>query len=227
MGILNKYTRTLPALPWCFHSKPATCHPAPQHTNRGLKPARLVGSDGRVRLYHRQVSAADLMQEFPQHLICRSDSFYIGQKVPALSPRDLLQPGHSYFLLPSHFFHSVLSFVSLASALLLSSNKKAGAGNTKNNCTKLRPFEIEKTASGTLQIRVRDEFIKEEEGEEEGKSWSRICGTEELEKEYKELVGSRAKQWKPKLETIREYETRKRRGNFFTGLWRRRIEGID
>ncbi|XP_073012965.1 uncharacterized protein [Typha latifolia] len=211
---------TLQMIPWyCFHLSGVAC-PSPDRR----EPVRLVGSDGRVQIYHRPISAAELMREHPRHLICRSDSFYIGQKVPPLSSRDLLQPGHSYFLLPSHFFHSVLSFVSLASSLLL----VKGNGNN-NNYKKaggvLRPFEVEKSATGMLRIRVSDEFLVEEEEEEEkGGGGLRVCSTVELEKEYEELVRCRWRQWRPKLETIREKRKRGKMVVFgvFWGKERRR-----
>lgn len=72
--------------------------------NKKLETIRLVCSDGGVRILHKPVSAAQIMQEFPAHLVCRSDSFYIGQKTPALSPDVQLKPGNRYFILPDHFF---------------------------------------------------------------------------------------------------------------------------
>jgi PADRE domain len=184
------------------------------------EPIRLVGSDGRVVVYHRPVSAAELMKEHPCHLICRSDSFFIGQKVPALSAGERLQPGQSYFVLPSQFFHSVLSFVSLASSLLVS--------NTQNNGKKmpaLRPFDIQKTAAGTLQIRVCDEFLVGKVTEEELETRGRVCSSAELEKEYKELC-CKVNKWRPRLDAVREgVERRKGRGKgflVFSGFVRRR-----
>ena len=38
-------------------------------------------------------------------------------------------------------------------------------------------------------------------------SWSRVCTTPQLQKQYAQLMGSR--HWKPKLETIKEMEKRK------------------
>lgn len=174
-------------------------------------PVRLIGSDGRVLVYRRRVHAAELMAEHPRHLICRSDSFYIGRKVPALSESDELQPGNSYFLLPTHFFHSVLSFVTVATSLTSASSGSKPV---------IRPFDIHKTAAGTLQIRVSDEFIEaaESDGEVKGKC-GRVCTTEALEKDYRQLVRCRSRQWKPELETIREFGMRR-------SLWGRRGGGV-
>ncbi|CAL9191306.1 uncharacterized protein LOC135613506 [Musa acuminata AAA Group] len=205
----------LQMIPWCFHVVGLACRPAASSRTSPTPPVqaegvRLIGSDGRVRVYHRPVAAAELMKEHPCHLVCRSDAFFIGQKVPPLAAGDQLQPGHSYFLLPSHFFHSVLSFVTLATSLLAPS----GAGKR----ALLRPFDIQKTASGTLQIRVADEFLKEESRD----GTSRLVTTEALEKEYRTLVRCRSSQWKPKLETIRESERRSRGVNPFGGFKRRK-----
>jgi hypothetical protein len=61
-----------------------------------------------------------------------------------------------------------------------------------------------------------------ESGEDESsgncKPKSRVCTTPQLEKDYTQLVGSR--QWKPKLETIKENEKRRLSSSF--GMKRRK-----
>ncbi|XP_020107381.1 uncharacterized protein LOC109723437 [Ananas comosus] len=189
-----------------------------------LPPARppsnsilVVGADGAVRVYECPVSAAEVMTDNPCHLVCRADAaFTIGQKVPALSAADRLLPGHSYFLLPSHFFHSVLSFVSLASSLLLAGGNGNGNGNGGG---KVRPFRIRRSPTGALQIIVCDQLLMNsdkntmkstaEENEKEMTSScggsSRVCTDEALEKEYREMVKARReRRWTPKLATIGE-----------------------
>ncbi|KAM0936034.1 hypothetical protein DsansV1_C27g0199171 [Dioscorea sansibarensis] len=209
---------TLQMIPWCFHVAGAACRDGP--TTGPTRTIRLIGSDGRVRIYDRSVSAAELMHEHPLHLVCRSDTFFIGQRVPALAAGDRLQPGHSYLLLPASFFHSVLSFVTLASSL---------AGPNPNRKAPIRPFDIKKTDSGTLQVRVSDEFLeKVAEEEEEERRVRRVCTTEELEKDYKQLVRCKSRQWRPKLETIRESERRRgvRALKGFGGIKRRKKKTI-
>ncbi|KAH0466874.1 uncharacterized protein LOC110100501 [Dendrobium catenatum] len=183
---------SLQMLLWCFNPDgPPRPSPTPPS---GPSTARLIGLDGRVTVYKRRVKVADLMREHTCHLVCRSDSFFIGQKVPALSEADELQLGHSYFLLPSQFFQSVLSFVTIASSLA-----KGGRGS-------LRHFDIHLTDTGKLQIRIGEE-------EEETKRGRPVCTTLALEKEYEQLVGWKSRQWKPKLERIVEVpEKRRRRG---------------
>lgn len=212
---------SLQMLPWCFHMVTGQDSDAAHPTRSD--PIRLVGSDGQVIVYHRPVSAAELMKEHPCHLICRSDSFFIGQKVPALSAGERLQPGQSYFILPSQFFHSVLSFVSLASSLLVS--------NTQNNGKKmpaLRPFDIQKTPAGALQIRVCDEFLVNKVKEEEVERRGRVCSSAELEKEYKELCCKVIKKWRPRLDVVMEGAERRSKGRgkkgflVFSGFVRRR-----
>ncbi|KAI3989444.1 hypothetical protein MKX01_032546 [Papaver californicum] len=206
--------------------------------NTSTTKIKVIKSDGLVKIYHKPISASDLMTEFPKHLICHSDSFYIGQKIQALSEKEKLQLGQTYFLLPQHLFQSVLSFVTIASfatasksssqvspltstpSSILSSNslltakvrKNADVLNKVRSC---QPFDIRKTTSGSLQIRVSDEFISklmespssvkeddEDEDEDENRVKQRICNIPQLQKDYSQLVGS--KQWKPKLETISE-----------------------
>ncbi|XP_068666609.1 uncharacterized protein [Aristolochia californica] len=229
---------SLHTFPWCFHvmGNHFSCvHQVPSDPSG--RTVKLIKSDGLVKIYHRSVNAAELMHEFPKHLICHSDSFLIGQKIPALSENDQLKLGHKYFLLPKHFFQSVLSFVtiaSFASAPSASSLPKDAVSSKKaflKKAATCKPFEVHKTPSGTLQIRVSDDFIAQlmEEGrlgEEEGTSESsdglkgKVCTTPQLQKDYSQLVGCRRSiQWKPKLETIREKE-RKRLGAF--GMKKRR-----
>ncbi|CAN6464569.1 unnamed protein product [Victoria cruziana] len=209
----------LQMLSWCFQvmgSHRASCLQLPADPSSPVRTVKLIRSDGVVKVYHHPVTASELMIEFPKHLICHSDSFYIGQKIPALSADEELQLGHKYFLLPKHFFQSVLSFVTLASL----------ASSSSKNVVGIRPFDISKTAEGSLRIRVSDEFIaklveegkvkEEEEGTENQTRGERqnqvhpingkVCTTAELQKDYTQLVRCRSQQWKPKLETIRESE---------------------
>ncbi|XP_042466487.1 uncharacterized protein LOC122049075 [Zingiber officinale] len=191
-------------IPWCWHlvgAAPSTrTSPTPAPDAAGV---RIVACDGRVKVYDRPVTAAEVMEDHPRHLVCRSDAFFIGQKVPSLAAGVWLQPGQSYFLLPSHFFHSVLSFVTLAASLVSPGGAKGIAA--------VRPFDIRKTASGALQIMLSDEFLGEKECDREQRRGG-VVTTDALEKEYRMLVRCKSRQWTPKLETISESERRSRRG---------------
>ncbi|KAK8966584.1 hypothetical protein KSP40_PGU005206 [Platanthera guangdongensis] len=214
---------TLQMIPFCFHvsfrpDDPLVGHPSPQ-------PAaiRLILPDGRVRVYRRPVTADELMAANPCHLVCSSDSFIIGQKVPPLHAGDFLVPGQSYFLLPSNFFSSVLSFVSLAASFSSTASTIAAS-----KFLLLRPFEVQKTATGRIQLRVSDDFVgrlTEEDEEGEGrKREGMVCTTEELARVYRELVMS-VRVWKPKLEAISESEKKRRGGGggaVFSGMRRRK-----
>ncbi|KAH7670091.1 hypothetical protein IHE45_10G002500 [Dioscorea alata] len=205
-----KFLSLQSAIPLCFHLTGVPCkandhvddedddHHHHRSQRRKSRAIRVIGSDCRVRVYDKPVSVADLLRENPFHLVCRSDSFFIGQRVPTLSPAELLKRGHSYLLLPATFFHSDLSFLTLVSSLACPV------------ITPLRPFDIKKTDSGSLQVRVSDEFLekmvlKQEDDEKKKREVLRVCSTVELEKDYKQLV--RCKSWKPKLETIKESST--------------------
>ncbi|KAM7269377.1 hypothetical protein ACFE04_024874 [Oxalis oulophora] len=181
-------------------------------------PIKLVKSDGLVKIYDRPVEVSELMSEFPKHLVCRSDSFYIGQKIPHLSGAEQLQLGNIYFLLPMQLFQSVLSFVTLASFAAANSkdSRNAFLKKTAANC---KPFDIQKSASGGMKIRVSDEFISQliEKGgldqecdDHHQLISSRVCNTQQLDKEYKRLVTTLRGQWKPKLDTIKESRREKR-----------------
>jgi hypothetical protein len=193
---------------------------------------QLVRSDGTLQILHKPLCAALIIQEFPQCLVCHSDSFYIGQKTPTLSPNEQLEVGNKYFLLPQHFFQSPLSLLSLASLISPPPPPKAPPTSTARLSAPLRsierasvfcqPFEIQKSdAGGGLRIRVCPEFISKlmEEGrlnaDERGHSVGgdsaddepgRLCNTPELQKEYAQLVKCRGQCWRPKLETIKEKE---------------------
>ncbi|CAA7396014.1 unnamed protein product [Spirodela intermedia] len=158
---------------------------------------KLIRADGGVEVYHRAVSASELMSEHPRHLLCRSDAFTIGQRIPAIPEEEVLQPGEAYFLLPVHFFQSVLSFVTLSRA--------ATAGN--GGALLQGPFDVQKTPSGKLQIRVFEGLAGRSKEVEDRAGGGRVCTTAALEKDYWQLVaGGKARQWKPKLETITESE---------------------
>ncbi|XP_059637258.1 uncharacterized protein LOC132279325 [Cornus florida] len=190
---------------------------------------KLVRWDGEVMIYDKPVHASELMLEFPKHMVCRSDSFFIGQKIPPLRDHDQLQLGRNYFLLPTHLFHSVLSFVTIASLTSSNSNSNSqlchssskAAFVKKAGAVSCRPFDVMKTPTGCLGIRVCEEFlwqllteqakIKEEVEEDDIlNSNCKLCTTSQLQKDYMQLVESR-KCWKPKLNTIRESSHDKRR----------------
>ncbi|KAI4381315.1 hypothetical protein MLD38_007397 [Melastoma candidum] len=208
----HKFLR-LRVIPSCFKlmaNLPCdSCLPASASSPAPVAAINLVTSDGRVKTYNRHVPVAELMAEFPKHLVCRSDAFYIGRKIPALSERDRLEPGHNYFLLASHFFQSDLTFLDVASFVMSRSNCGGPAVR--------RGFEVMRTPSGCVRIHVSDEFISHlvEEGKlsrdgEKGQKTTRLCSTPQLEKEYMQLVeGLRSGRWKPKLETIRESQKEK------------------
>ncbi|KAG6581637.1 hypothetical protein SDJN03_21639, partial [Cucurbita argyrosperma subsp. sororia] len=192
----------------CFHLAKTTTTDIPDPSAN----IKLILSHGVVRVYHRPISVSQILLEFPKHLVCRSDAFYIGQKIPHLSEHDFLQLGHKYFLLPKPFFHSVLSFVSIAS--FFSPPNKPNRFHT-NAAACLHPFDLQRTPSGCLRIRVSDEFISQllEQGNPKPLPspplpQGKICTTPQLAKEYTQLV--RTRRWKPKLETIEE--TKKKGG---------------
>ncbi|KAL0357664.1 UNVERIFIED_CONTAM: hypothetical protein Scaly_1452100 [Sesamum calycinum] len=200
MGMSSKINQIMTApFPRCFHRISCVHIPPEDGTNRARRRRKeaiikLVKSDGGVKIYDRPIKAWELMEEFPKHMVCRSDCFYIGQKTPALSHHDRLQPGHNYFLLPANFFQSALSFTTFIRC------RSAFAGRP--------PFEVEKTPSGSLRIKVTDEMIVQHQEEEEveaaaAQKMIRVCSTPQLRKEYEQLVGRRH-HWKPKLDTIAE-----------------------
>ncbi|KAI4304870.1 hypothetical protein MLD38_040331 [Melastoma candidum] len=206
----------LQLFPSCFQVvgslHPRDPRPLPDLPSAIESTIKLVTLDGQVKTYHHTVPVSKLMAEFPKHLICRSDTFYIGRKIPALSEHDLLEPGHNYFLLPNHFFQSVLTFVTVASFVASRSASAAHVSPGKKAAV-CKPFDILRTPSGSLRIHVSDEFIsqlveegktKEDEEEERGQRM-RLCSTPQLKKDYIRLVEvSRSGRWKPKLETITE-----------------------
>lgn len=192
---------------------------------------QLVLSDGTVQILHKPLCAGQIMRGFPQHLVCDSHSFYIGQKTPALSPNGQLKLGNRYFLLPDHFFQSPLSLVSLASLISPPPSAIAPPIPTPRVSPPLRsigraavhcqPFEIQNSDGGSgLRIRIHPEFISKlmedrrvnlnEIGQSVGRNSAdyccRLCNTPQLQKDYAQLVKSRSQCWRPKLESIRENE---------------------
>lgn len=193
---------------------------------------QLVQSDGTVQILHKPLRVAQIVGEFPEHLICHSGSLFIGQKTPVLSPDDQLELGNNYFLLPQHFFHSPLTLLSLASLIspppqnvptTPSSPLSAPVRSIERASLLCQPFEIQKSdVDGGLRIRVSPEFISklmedvrlnvDERGlSVDGDSADdecRLLNTPELQKDYARLVKCRAKCWRPKLESIKENDNR-------------------
>ncbi|KAJ8759922.1 hypothetical protein K2173_010068 [Erythroxylum novogranatense] len=212
--------------PWCFqlmgHRFPCV---QDQHQDRPAPTIKLINSDGKVTVYNRPVRVSELMMQFPKHLVCSSDSLYIGQKIPSLSQNDRLQLGRNYFLLPKHCFQSVLSFVTIASFTSQSSSQALRNSRTAlvKKAATCQPFDIQKSPSGCLRIRVSDEFIiwqlmeqgklsESEEEKDNNSTRSRVCSTPQLRRDYSQLVGSQ--RWKPKLETIKEKGKKRKLSSF-------------
>ncbi|KAK1422405.1 hypothetical protein QVD17_25502 [Tagetes erecta] len=194
------------------------------------KVIKVFKPDGEINLYHKPIMVSEVMTD--EYMVCRSDSFYIGQKIPPLSQHDRLQPGHTYFLLPVHLFHSVLSFVTIASftssSLSSSSSKEHEDVNSnmkmkaaflkKAAASSCSPFDIQKTPLGTLRIRVSELFLsqlimdkqastrqgQELIGDSQPSADHLLCTTPQLHKEYTQLVVGSRRGWKPKLEMIKE-----------------------
>ncbi|KAK4763117.1 hypothetical protein SAY86_008885 [Trapa natans] len=214
----------------CFHLTRGR-HGAAEEEARP-EPIKLIRPEGQVNVYHRSIRVSELMSEFPKHLVCHSDSFYIGQKIQALTEHDRLQLGQKYFLLPSHLCQSVLSFVNIAS--FVSSQPPAAhlSGIVKKAAAQHQLFHVQKTSSGGLRIRVSDEFIsqlmeeerkraaaaeKRDEEEEEaswphGRGRNKVCTTAQLKRDYEQMVtGPRTRRWKPTLEAVKERSEKKKR----------------
>eukprot|EP01018_Ginkgo_biloba_P017868 Gb_10892 [translate_table: standard] len=193
---------------------------------------RLIHSNGSARIYEKALSAGELMAEFPQHLVCDADFFYIGHKIPSLSPEDELKMGHKYFLLPEQSFPSVLSVVSLVSLIspprpsssVVHNMKSFNVGRPSVLSSRQIPFDIHKGVDGSLRIKVCAEFISKliEDGRfndtkfgfkttsnnsQINDKYGLICNTPELQKDYVQLVTPRNQPWRPKLDTITERET--------------------
>ncbi|KAG9459641.1 hypothetical protein H6P81_004149 [Aristolochia fimbriata] len=177
------------------------------------KSSKLVFWEGTTRIVAGKCLAGEIMFQFPDRVVCRADSFYIGQEIPALSIDDELARGETYFVLPVDLFACrVLSAKSL-SALASSASNRVNFGNAA-------PFEYLKGRNGRMLIRVSPEFItgiifsaaaaaeKTAGGADlqtcRNGSTSPLCSTPELQKHYAMLVGSREQLWSPKLETIVE-----------------------
>ncbi|KAL2543449.1 hypothetical protein Adt_04427 [Abeliophyllum distichum] len=181
------------------------------HHHHGKRIIKLIKYDGTVKIYNRPLHVSEITEEFPKYMVCPSDSFYIGQKIPSLSVDEKLRLGQNYLLLPKQFFHSVFSFT------LFLQCQTGCASLTKNvflnKAASCQPFDIQKTPSGSLRIRVSEQFITQliEQGkddQDQDQQNIRVCTTPQLQKDYQQLVGQR--QWKPKLDTISERHHKKK-----------------
>lgn len=207
-----------------FHDSSSVSHVSQvdnkSHVTKKKKDAKKVikvfKPDGEISLYHKPIMVSEVMTD--KYMVCRSDSFYIGKKIPPLSQHDRLQPGHTYFLLPDHLFNSALSFVTIASFTCSKVHENINNNNMKMKTEFLKkaaasscsPFDIQKTASGTLRIRISELFLSQLIMDKASSSQGHeliddlLCTTPQLHKEYIQLVIGSRRSWRPKLEMIRE-----------------------
>ncbi|XP_051228318.1 uncharacterized protein [Lolium perenne] len=163
------------------------------------------------------------------HVVCPSDSFFVGLPIPITPPGERLLPGRTYFVLPSARFPSsdgkapVLTAATLASLSATPGSKKRVSLAGPGEC----PFEYVKGGEdGTAPlIRVLPEFIEKViacDGAADGgavrrgkcgvagvASATELCSTPELKRHYAQLVGPRGRPWSPRLETISERSKRR------------------
>ena len=182
------------------------------------KTIQVVCSDGTVRNFHRTVSAGQIMLEFPDYLVCHSDSLYIGQKTLAFSQNDQLKVGSKYFVLPKHFFQFLLSFVTLAS-LISPIVTNGPVSPTARVSAPLRSIGREVALCQPFQIENSNERGNAVVGDFADDGQRGLCNTPELQKDYVQLVRARGQSWKPELETVRE--------NGRNGVYMRFIKGGD
>lgn len=174
----------------------------------GAAAATLISYGGGTRiLAGGKLLAGEIMFQFPDHVVCHADAFFIGRPIPSLAIDDELRHGNTYFLLPLDTFpQGVLTASSLAA---LRCSPRAAASSLKE-C----PFEYVRSSNGSVMIKVKPEYIAgliRRENEEKigaGAGKSSLCNSPELQKHYHQLVGPRDRIWSPKLETISECKIR-------------------
>ncbi|XP_078446933.1 DUF4228 domain protein [Wolffia australiana] len=173
---------------------------------RSSASVKLIFWGGHVRLLRRSQPAGELLFEFPDHVICPADAFFIGRHVTTLSLDDVLVAGRSYFVIPvDRVPQRALTPASIAALSPAPRSRGGVTGLVGENS----PFEYLNDAEEGLLIRVKPEFMEKVMGQrEEGGGSSPLCTTPELQKHYQQLVGPRDQPWSPKLETIAERKAR-------------------
>ncbi|XP_047056116.1 uncharacterized protein LOC124662310 [Lolium rigidum] len=158
------------------------------------------------------------------HVVCPSDSFFVGLPIPITPPSERLLPGRTYFVLPAARFSlssdgkvPVLTAATLASLSAAPGSKQRVSLAGPGEC----PFEYVKGGEhgAAPLIRVLPEFIEKVitcDGASDGAvrrgkcgvvgvaSATELCSTPELKRHYAQLVGPRTRTWSPRLETISE-----------------------
>ncbi|CAA2999772.1 Hypothetical predicted protein [Olea europaea subsp. europaea] len=188
---------------------------------------KLIFQGGATRILTEKLVAGEVMFEFPDHMVCHADSFFIGQPIPALAIDDELIKAQIYFVLPIDYFPSNVLTASTLAAL---GNRPKSAAVSFKGC----PFEYLKGSNGRVSIRVLPEFFiklftegNENEGEDSDSpaGGSFLCSTPELQKHYNQLVGSKDQVWSPKLETISEYKIKYSPCRFIGLEWKQKEAG--
>ncbi|XP_039136700.1 uncharacterized protein LOC120274022 [Dioscorea cayenensis subsp. rotundata] len=170
-------------------------------------PTKLIFWGGNIAYLKEKHLAGELLFQYPDHLVCHADSFFIGHPLPVLSISDELRSHETYFIIPIDCFRcQTLTAASLA--VLASSNK--GSPINFSKCV----FEYVKGENGRMLIKVPPELLmrvfvgdsrKSDTDDFENDS---LCSTPELRRHYEQLVGPRDRPWSPKLETISESKIR-------------------
>ncbi|KAJ0977524.1 hypothetical protein J5N97_012998 [Dioscorea zingiberensis] len=179
--------------------------------NSGCRgPAKIVFWGGNTMFLPEKQLARELMFEYPDHMVCHADSFFIGHPLPILSLSDELRSSETYFVVPVDCFPC--QTLTPASLAILASSCKGPPVNF-GQCS----FEYVKGENGRMLIKVPPEFLirlfagdqeKRSSTGEDAEQTSSLCSTPELRRHYAQLVGSRDRPWSPKLDTISEAKIR-------------------
>ncbi|CAN6451984.1 unnamed protein product [Victoria cruziana] len=82
---------------------------SPIQFSSSSRSVKVVDTEGKVEEYRRQVMAAELMLENPQHFLCDARHLHAGRRIPVVVADQELEQRRVYFLLPMEMLYSVLS----------------------------------------------------------------------------------------------------------------------
>ncbi|GLJ46357.1 hypothetical protein SUGI_0977160 [Cryptomeria japonica] len=163
---------------------------------------KVVAYNGELQEFQKQIKAAELMLENPQHFVCHADSLQVGRRINPLSADEDLELGHLYFLLPMSKLQGVVSDSDMASIAVRA--KSAMKKGSKNFEKKIIPLfgdmvfqdkardhdDLGGDLPGGLNIVVVPKMDVE--------------GLSELQIDLGKYRLSKSRSWRPNLETIRE-----------------------
>lgn len=111
----------------------------------------IIDTEGRLQQVKESTKAEDVLSQNPNCFMCSSESMYVGRVVPHVGPKEELQIGHIYFLLPLSQSQIPLSLQDLGALAIKANAALAHHSSHTNDAASSSSFSIFESSSSIIK----------------------------------------------------------------------------